>query len=119
MRAGLEHGDFWRLNNRVADDLGITILHPANDSSRAVARSGRGLSVVGAPPQGAFGPASARAIARRTKSALRRRLSPQTQHRLRRVVARGGTLARPAGAAVGSHQPRLADWDRFDQVVES
>jgi hypothetical protein len=45
-RAGLEHGDFWKLNNKLAAEMGATMLHPPKKLRDAPARKGKGKSRV-------------------------------------------------------------------------
>src|SRR4051794_35373362 len=92
-RAGLEQGDVWRLNNQIAKDLGVTMVHPlrgADDGDED------------APKTAVDGAA--------VRSSLRRKV--------RRVLA--GRAGGPAKSA-GTKKPtrvRLTKWDRFDAVVD-
>lgn len=133
MRAGLEHGDFWRLNNRVARDLGITMLHPKpaqGGSKQDGSRQGGskqggskqgGSKVAAAPrrsPRAAPAPASgtdrARRVAQRTGRAVQRRLPEQAQRVVRAATTRAEQL-RPTSEVPS--EPAMADWARFDRVV--
>jgi hypothetical protein len=96
--AGLEHGDFWTLNNRLAAAVGMTMFHPPKRSRPR-------------PPAALPAPAVA-PFSQRAMQAARRR-----------VVRSLTTPSPPASSPRRASQPRprvrLADWDHAPAVVDA
>jgi hypothetical protein len=93
VRAGLEHGKFWRLNNEIATAAGITMLHPAKPAAPE--------PKVAPPPP----PTGYRRIVRGGRRRLAKALSP--------APLQSGT-PRPARPS----RVLLADWDRVPAVID-
>lgn len=90
VNAGMEHGDFWRLNNKLAKAVGATMLHPRPDDPEL-------------PPE------NLSKLARRVRGARRRaarKLSPD------RLIPVSQQPAR------GTGRIRMINWDRVPVALE-
>lgn len=88
VNAGLEHGEFWRLNNKIAKAAGSTMLHPPK-GEREVAPLARPPGVKGKVTKG------------RRKAA--RKLSPDPK---------------PRKVSLGTGRVRLINWNRTQEVLD-
>lgn len=111
VRAGLEHGDFWRLNNKIAKELRITMVHPRTGAGEQAGSGGPDRE----PTEGTKGPTRDQSLGSRAVRAARRVMARGTSASTREATSRGEVDA-PAGTPV-RHRPHLAEWDRFDRVV--